>query len=420
MSFPRYPAYRDSGVAWVGEIPEHWESVLARRLFASRREPAQNGDEQLTASQKYGVIPQKLFMDLEEQKVALALSGTESFRHVEANDFVISLRSFQGGIEHSRYSGCVSPAYTVLQPVEAVGPQYFSYLLKCAPFVAALQSMTDGLRDGKAISYGQFASLCLPLPSRTEQTAIAAFLDRETAKIDALVAEQRRLMDLLREQRQAVISHAVIKGLNPDAPIKDSGVEWLGEVPAHWGVLPLRWFAECSSGDGIAPLDVEGDTDEGHRVPVIGGNGVMGYCAEENVSRTMIAVGRVGALCGNVHVVDPPAWVTDNALMLQPSTVFLTPYLAHVLRARRLNDLASKTAQPLITGTQLMDQRVPCPPALEQNEILDRVSQREAYFADLIAVSEQSTRLLLERRAALITAAVTGQIDVRGMAAEAA
>lgn len=106
--------------------------------------------------------------------------------------------------------------------------------------------------------------------------------------------------------------------------------------------------------------------------------------------------------------------------MLQPSTVFLTPYLAHVLRARRLNDLASKTAQPLITGTQLMDQRVPCPPALEQNEILDRVSQREAYFADLIAVSEQSTRLLLERRAALITAAVTGQIDVRGMAAEAA
>ena len=116
MSLPAYAECRDSGTAWLGQVPNHWRVVGARRIFQEKRDAALPGDEQLSATQRYGVIPQWMFMEAEDQKVVLALSGTSNFKHLQKDDFVISLRSFQGGIEHSAYSGCVSPAYTVLRP----------------------------------------------------------------------------------------------------------------------------------------------------------------------------------------------------------------------------------------------------------------------------------------------------------------
>ncbi len=242
MSFPRYPEYKDSGVEWLGEVPGHWHVTQGRRLFTQEREPAFPTDDQLSATQKYGVVPQKLFMEMEDQKVTLALSGLDNFKHVEADDFVISLRSFQGGIERSKYPGCVSPAYTVLRSVETIDANYYGYMLKSKGYIEALQTMTDGIRDGKNISYQQFGQIRLPDIPLPEQAQIADFLDRETAKIDALVSEQRRLMALLKEKRQAVISHAVTRGLNPNAPLTPSGIEWLGAVPEHWEVGPLKRF----------------------------------------------------------------------------------------------------------------------------------------------------------------------------------
>jgi type I restriction enzyme S subunit len=253
----------------------------------------------------------------------------------------------------------------------------------------------------------------LAVPSIKEQQTIAAFLDRETGKIDALIAEQQRLVELLAEKRQAVISHAVTKGLNPNAKMKDSGIEWLGEVPEHWEVVPLRWRAKCSSGDGIdTSLVNEGGDD--CSVPVIGGNGVMGYTANGNIEHCVLAIGRVGALCGNVHIVQPPAWISDNALVLDIDTrTFDIPYLADVIKMRKLNDIASKTAQPLITGTQVKEQKLPCPPMEEQQAIATFLDIETAKFDALTAEANRAIELLQERRSALISAAVTGKIDVR-------
>jgi len=125
MSLPGYPQYKDSGISWLGQVPTSWAVVQARRLFEQRRDAALPNDEQLSATQKYGVVPQRLFMELEDQKVVLALSGLDNFKHVEPNDFVISLRSFQGGIEHSAYGGCVSPAYTVLRATSKIAPNFW-------------------------------------------------------------------------------------------------------------------------------------------------------------------------------------------------------------------------------------------------------------------------------------------------------
>src|SRR5690606_38085769 len=178
MSMPRYPEYKDSGVEWLRSIPSHWEVMPGRRLFDEMREPARLDDEQLSATQRYGVIPQRRFMEAEDQKVVLALAGTASFKHVQKDDFVISLRSFQGGIEHSNYQGCVSPAYTVLRPSMAVVPRYWAYTLKSSSYVSALQTVTAGIREGKNISFSQFGSLELPIPPLEEQCAISIMLDR--------------------------------------------------------------------------------------------------------------------------------------------------------------------------------------------------------------------------------------------------
>jgi len=251
-TFPKYPAYKDSGVEWLGEVPEHWGIFIAKRLFGNVRESAKPDAEQLAATQAYGVIPQKDFMERNDAKVVLALSGTENFRDVRANDFVISLRSFQGGIEHSAYDGCVSPAYTVLRRRDQknINPGYFRYLLKERSYISALQSVTTGIREGRTITYEQFGSLLMPVAPVSEQHHIARFLDHETARIDALIEEQQRLIELLKEKRQAVISHAVTKGLDPAVPMKDSGVEWLGEVPAHWDVSRLKYHS-TRIGDGL-------------------------------------------------------------------------------------------------------------------------------------------------------------------------
>lgn len=246
-----YPEYKNSEAIWLGKIPAEWTLYDGKRLFSSRREAAREDDEQLAASQKYGVIPQNLMMELNDAKVMLALKGTNAFRHVDENNFVISLRSFEGGIEHSRYVGCVSPAYTVLRPEKDIAPGYYKYLLKSSPYVSALQASTDSLRDGKSISYEQFGAIPLPYPQPEVQSAIASFLDHETAKIDALIEKQRRLIELLKEKRQAVISHAVTKGLNPNAAMKYSGVDWLGEVPAHWQIKSLRYLGNCQNGINI-------------------------------------------------------------------------------------------------------------------------------------------------------------------------
>ena len=261
--YQAYAEYKDSGVEWLGEIPSHWDYFDGKRIFSSVRKQALSSDEQLAASQKYGVIPQNLMMQLNDSKVMLALKGTESFRHVEKNNFVISLRSFEGGIEHSNYEGCVSPAYTVLSSKKNIDYRYFKYLFKSAPFIAALQSTTDSLRDGKSISYEQFGNITLPLFSKVEQNTIANFLDHETTKIDHLIEKQQQLIELLKEKRQAVISHAVTKGLDPNVPMKDSGVEWLGEVPEHWDIKKIKYLGSILNGYAF-PSD--GFTEEGIKV----------------------------------------------------------------------------------------------------------------------------------------------------------
>lgn len=198
-----------SGLEWLGEIPEHWNILKSKQLFNQQSQKALPNDEQLTASQKYGVIPQQLFMEYENAKVVLALSGTENFKHIDKNNFVISLRSFQGGIERCYYNGCVSPAYTVLKANREIDYSFWAYLFKSDMYIQSLNTAIVGIREGKNISYQNFGEIYIPIPPINEQKEISNYLDNKNNKINTLIQKQTTLIEKLKEYRASIICHAV-------------------------------------------------------------------------------------------------------------------------------------------------------------------------------------------------------------------
>jgi type I restriction enzyme S subunit len=424
MSFPRYDSYKDSGVEWLGEVPEHWEIYEGKRIFGNRRELALADDEQLAASQKYGVIPQTLMMELNDSKVMLALKGTDSFRHVEKNDFVISLRSFEGGIEHSSYVGCVSPAYTVLKSTRQVTSVFFRHLFKSGAYVSALQATTDSLRDGKSITFQQFGNIHLAIPTSQEQQAIAFFLDQETSKIDNLISEQERLIALLKEKRQTVISHAVTKGLNPDVPMKDSGVEWLGEVPVGWVItkakfvsnifVPQRNKPELNDDCGVAWATME--DMKGNYIEST--NHFVDSASAEMAGSKVLKAGAVIASCvGSFDVVSINQIDVIINQQLQAFIPFSieAQYLRELIRISKCYFELVGTAATLIYVNQQGFENLPVlvPSIKEQQAIIFYLDQETTKIDNLIAESSNVISLLKERRSALISSAVTGKIDVR-------
>ena len=250
---------------WLGDVPEHWEVIPSKFYFTERKEKAESSDKQLTASQKHGIIFQEDFM-AENGRVMVVMKNPEILKKVRPNDFVISMRSFQGGLELSYLEGSISSAYVMLKPnLNVVDIEYFKYLFKTTRYIQSLQSTSNLIRDGQALRFNNFSQVKLVLPPKADQEKIVSFLDTETIRIDNLISKQEKLIELLEEQRKSIISHAVTKGLNPDAPMKDSGVEWLGDVPEHWMTPSSKHLLEIPITDG--PHETPNFVDDG--VPFI-------------------------------------------------------------------------------------------------------------------------------------------------------
>lgn len=413
MTFKQYPEYKVVTEAWLGKVPINWSVFGAKRVFFERNIKAQDVDEQLTASQKYGVIPQKLFTELEGVKVMQVLTGREILKKAEPGDFVISMRSFQGGLEYCEYSGAVSSAYVPLYPAVEIENGFFKHLFKSAVFISALQLTSNLVRDGQALRYANFSLLSLPLPPIDEQTQIARFLDHEVGKIDALIAEQEKLISLLKEKRQAVISHAVTKGLNPDAPMKDSGVEWLGQVPEHWDVARMRFLCSITTGsrdtqdareDGDYPFFVRSDTIERIDTYSFNGEGVF-------TSGDGAGVGKIFHHFTGKCEIHQRVYLFHEFKRISGS--FFYNYLRTNLEPVVLSQSAKSTVDSL-RMPMLQNFWMTCPPESEQEKICSFINKVESETADLLNESEKTVSLLKERRSALISAAVTGKIDVRG------
>ena len=429
MSFPKYPEYKHTSVNWLEATPESWNLLQGKRVFSQRKERTFSEDQQLAASQVYGVIPQKKMMEMTGNKVMLALGGTNSFRRVAQDDFVISLRSFEGGIEHSAYNGCVSPAYTVLAPNRTIHPWFYRYLLKSRPYVSALQASTDSLRDGKSITFEQFGVIALPYPSVSEQRQIARFLDHETAKIDTLIHEQKRLIELHKEKRQAVISHAVTKGLDPDVPMKDSGVEWLGEVPAHWACMSFRYATRILRGkfghrprndpalyDGAYPFIQTGDVARAEKYisefkQTLNEKGAA--VSASFPSGTLVMA--IAANIGDTAILGFEAYAPDSVVGFQPRQDITLEFLKYSLDSsiQELEKTSTQSTQANLNIDRVGGVKGVFPPEDEQTKIVSFLDKMCEQFSILEKQATKSIALMVERRSALISAAVTGKIDVR-------
>ena len=200
---------KDSGVEWLGEVPATWALMSPRRVFRQRKDLAAPSDKQLAATQEYGVIPQDRYTELTGYRVTQVLKGFEILKHVERGDFVISMRSFQGGLEYAHHAGKISSAYVMLHPQMLIADRFFRYLFKSSGFIAALRSTSNLVRDGQAMRFSNVAQVQIPVPDFNSQTAIADYLDHETAELDAAAADAHEAIALSKERRAALISAAV-------------------------------------------------------------------------------------------------------------------------------------------------------------------------------------------------------------------
>lgn len=370
-------------------------------------------------------------MQITGNKVVLNLTGADNMRHVEVGDYVSHLRSFQGGLEYAGIPGKVSAAYTVLKPKVALDSRFFRYLFKSELYIQALQTTTDQLRDGQSIRYPQFSQISLPQPSVDEQRVIADHLDRETANIDAFIAKNEELISLLTERRAAVIGRAVTRGLSEAAPLSNDGPEWIGRVPAAWLVRPIK--AEYTV---VVGKMLNGSKSEGDSAPYVRAANIQPHGLDLRDFKEMkvtVAERRSLALrAGDVVFVeggggygrsdyltkDLAGWVFQNHVIRLRSRCghdgrFLNYWLQHVRRIGRYEALSAFATIPNVSGDKLGRIEMPVPPLNEQRRIVEYIEESIKRIDDALNVAQRGIRFAKERRAALISAAVTGKIDVR-------
>ncbi|XXF77275.1 hypothetical protein P2318_30120 [Myxococcaceae bacterium GXIMD 01537] len=447
MSIPRYPQYKDSGVEWLGKVPAHWE--IKRLRFVTALNPSKSEIRDLARDTPVSFLPMEAIgedgsLNLERERPISELeSGYTYFRDGDVTIAKITpcfengkgaiMRGLHGGI------GFGTTELIVARPQpDALNGTFLHYIFISHEFRRIGEAHMYGAGGQKRVPDSFVQDFTTAVPSVTEQTTIAAFLVRETAKIDALVAEQQRLIELLKEKCQAVISQAVTKGLNPDAPMKPSGVEWLGEVPAHWQMKRLKHISPFITvgivvnpsmfvaDDGL-PFIYGGDIREGS-VDWANARRIDATSSESN-AKTMLKAGdlltvRVGA--PGITAVVPNECEGGNcaSVMLIRAGGYNSDWLCFAMNTRivrfQVEGVQYGAAQEQFNIGHAVNFWVPTPPRNEQDDIVSFLKSATAGIDALTAEAQRAIALLQERRTALISAAVTGQLDVRASAARAA
>ncbi|QHI08712.1 restriction endonuclease subunit S [Acinetobacter haemolyticus] len=434
MEFKQYPSYKNSGVEWLGDVPDEWDIYPFWHLF-NRKEITNKTQEQLLSVYlDRGVILHSEGGGM----VHKPADNLEKYQLVEVNDFVMNnQQAWRGSVGVSPYKGIVSPAYLIFSFNKKIcAPKFFKYFLRDKGVVDQfmIASMSVGTIQ-RQVKWHLLKTIQLSIPSLIEQNTIANFLDTETARIDNLISKQEKLIELLEEQRKSIISHAVTKGLNPNAPMKDSGVEWLGDVPEHWMTPSSKHLLEIPITDG--PHETPNFVDDG--VPFISAEAISkgkidfdkkrGYITPElnaiyskkySPKIEDIYMVKSGATTGKVAMVE----TTEEFNIWSPLAVFrcnknkvLPKFLLAVFNSSHFYDALvlnwSYGTQQNIGMGVLSNIEIPCPPLKEQAEIIQHLDAQNTKFDKLISTQSQLIEKLKEYRSSIISHAVTGKIEVR-------
>ena len=436
--YQKYAEYKDSGVEWLGAIPGHWGVTQLKRLgkFITGMTPSTAVEayysDEIT---EYGWIrPEDILEESEKVEPTKFLTklGWETQRTIPAQSTLICCIGTIGKLGFLGKRAVTNQQITALVPDVRGFSKYYYYLL------TASRNQLEHLATGnvvKILNSERLGSLWLPLlSSQNEARQIVHFLDHETAKIDSLIEKQQQLIELLKEKRQAMISHAVTKGLNPDVPMKDSGVEWLGQVPEHWEITPLKHLCKLLKDgthlppprvdEGIPLLSVRNIVDSKFIFrdddSLISQNSYKDLCRSFIPQSGDVLLAIVGATLGKVAVIeDMEHFHIQRSLGIfrVDSKKFYNYYLCNVLSSKGFQSLLWQnvgfSAQPGIYLGALANFLMPTPPLDEQKKIVEFINIQVNKFEILINNAVKSVKFMQERRTALISAAVTGKIDVR-------
>jgi len=436
--YKAYGEYKESGVEWLGEIPGNWGYISISRMFTRIKRTGHIERELLSVYRDYGVIPKSSRDDNNN----MPSEDLSPYQLVEINDLVMNkMKAWQGSIAISECEGIVSPAYFVYSPKlifnDLALPKYIHYLLRNSIYITQYLSRSKGIRVNQwDLDPDEFKSIDVLLPTKEEQFQIAAFLDHETAKIDTLIDKQQQLIELLKEKRQAVISHAVTKGLDPDVPMKDSGVEWLGEVPENWIVSRIGYYAskigsgktpkggaEIYQSSGILFLRSQNIYDDGLRISD-SDNAYISEVINEEMNNTKVKVGDVllnitGGSIGRSCIVTNElieANVNQHVCILRFADLY-REFISLFMKSKSFKkqiDISQTGGNREGLNFWQISKFIFCVPIYSDiNAIVEFIKGKIILFNELEEKSILAIELLKERRTALISAAVTGKIDVR-------
>ncbi|CAB3395067.1 restriction endonuclease subunit S [Kyrpidia spormannii] len=417
-----YPAYKDSGVPWLGQVPEHWEvrrlgsvtQILNGATPSSSRPEYWDGDIVWVTPDDLGKLKGR-YIDNSSRRITQEGYNACGTTLAPAGSIVVSTRAPIGHLGILRVAACANQGCRLLVPQAATASEYLYHML-----VAARPSL-DVLGQGSTfleLSRSKLGSFYIPLPPLPEQNAIVGFLDWADRRIRRVIRARQRRMKLLEEYKQALIHQAVtgridVRTSQPYPAYKDSGVEWLGKVPTHWEVLRLKYVARLRSGESITSERIEETGD----YPVYGGNGIRGFTSSFTHEGEFVLIGRQGALCGNINYANGRFWASEHAVVVHPLRKCLTHWLGELLRAMNLNQYSIAAAQPGLAVERIQNLTIPFPPIEEQEQIDQYINNQINAFDAAISAARREIELLREYRERLVSDAVTGKVDVREVAA---
>lgn len=430
--FQPYPKYKNSNIPWLGEIPEHWEVKRAKWIFREVDFRSETGNEELlSVSEHFGVIKRKN-ANVNMFKAASYIG----YKLCNPGDLVInSLWAWSRGLGFSKYHGIVSTAYGVYRPNqnEVSDYQYFHYLLRTKIYVGQYAIRSKGIWISRLqLSDKNFLDIPILIPPKQEQTAIARFLDYKLAKINRFIRKKKQLITLLNEQKAAIINQAVTKGLDPNTKMKDSGIEWLGEIPEHWEVRKLKYVANVVLGKMLCNED-KGDY---FKKPYLKSKNIqwlnvdISDVEEMWFSNSELEIyrlkkgdlilsegGEVGKTCMWNDELDE-CYIQNSAHKVSINSGNLNTYFLYLFntygKKGGFDSIVNRVSIAHLTKDKLINIKCLVPPLSEQQQIVSHIEKETAIINTTISKIEKEIALVEEYKTALIAEAVTGKIDVRG------
>ena len=415
-----YPKYKPSGVDWLGDVPKEWDIKRLKCLIST------NDNALPEATDPNHEI---LYVDISNVDPVKGIVGKEAFlfenapsrarRMVKNGDTIVStVRTYLRAIApvvNPEENLIVSTGFAVLRPQKLL-PKYLSYILRSPYLVETIVSKSVGV-SYPAINASEIGLIKTAVPSNDEQIKIADFLDCETGRIDELIAKKDQLIECLKEKRTALISRAVTKGLNPNVRLKPSGVKWVGDIPEHWEVKKLGYITRCLDGRRV-PLNADERGEIQGDIPYWGANGVVDYINKWLFDEELVLLGEDGAPFFEKHktvsfLVSGRVWVNNHAHILKASASCFQSYLVYSLNITEYGAFIDGSTRDKLTQADMNCIPVVFPPLSEQQAIAEHLDLETGKTDNLIGKVSQAIERLKEYRTALISAAVTGKIDLR-------